>query len=315
MGQQGATDEVHVGRDGFLFLAGGNHGVFSYFTGKSDPELGSAQTFRENLESRASYCAEHDLLFRTVIFPEKCFALSSETGIEDHFESLYQRCYASEVGKSPAAGMVKYPVEKLRENSDAFSRTDTHYAAWGNLYIVQQLLMDIFPDHVSAGIDRIAELISDKPNFSGDLGRKFTPEKTETCSVVKGRAVPFSMAANGLKGGNDGICVLVSSPQAISDKTLLIYGDSFFRQMLPMLAVFYRKVIFCRTRFFHYEMVSAFRPDHVFCGLAERYLSRCSADSKRPHFLSYPIVLGREMTPDAEFSELWQEFVHRQRLL
>ncbi|WP_386260645.1 methyltransferase domain-containing protein [Sulfitobacter aestuariivivens] len=146
-------------------------------------------------------------------------------------------------------------------------------------------------------------------DFSGDLGRKFTPPVTEPRERLRGAVMRKRIGSNGMKGGNNGILILLESPDALTDKTLLIFGDSFFRQLLHHLCFFYRRVIFCRTRFFHYEMVDAFQPDHIFCGVAERYLSDVLPDDERPHFLAYPLVLGRAIEPDPLFPALWQKFV------
>lgn len=310
-----ADTGVHLGRDGYLFLSGGHHGVFSYFTGDHDPTPGSPEVFLANMEGRAKYYDHTDRVFRMVVFPEKCVALQSKVMIDADFTSLYERCYADLIKGSTFADRMRYPLLQLNEKTAAFSLTDTHYAALGNLAVTRSIVADLFPGSAEAGFATIEGRICKKTQVCGDLGRKFDPPYIEDTLGMNGRPVPVTMASNGVKGGNDGICVLVSSPEALSDKTLLIYGDSFFRQILPMLAVFYRRIIFCRTRFFHYEMIEGFKPDHVFCGLAERYLSGCLPDSARPNFLSYPFLLGRPTAPDPDFPALWKDFVEREALI
>jgi hypothetical protein len=307
---------VHIGTTGWLFLSGGQHNIFDYFTGGKNPRPESAGNFVRNLKQRSEFCQRTGRPFKTVIFPEKCVALSKELASVGEFRSLYDRWYHDDVSKAGQSDSICYPLEPLQDNEAAFFRTDTHYAAPGCILVTEAILRDVFSDVLADGIKMLEENLKEKPGFSGDLGRKFEPPHYETARVLKKeQLVPFQMATNGIKVGNDGICILVSSPQALTDKTLLIFGDSFFRQLLPLLAVFYRRVVFCRSRFFHYEIADAFAPDHIFCGLTERYLSGCLPDARRPHFLSYPIILGRSMSPDEGFSELWNEFCDQKKLI
>ena len=312
---EAAENGLHLGRDGFIFLSGGRHGVFSYFTGVKKPYRKSPRVFRRNIEARADFCERTGRRFRMVVFPEKCVVLREKIELPEQFSSLYERCYAPLMAESEAVSKVLYPVAPLRADPMAMSRTDTHYAAPGVLRVSEAILADLFPDQIERGMSLLRSLLKETTAFSGDLGRKFAEPVNETQVVLKGQAVPFDMASNGLRGGNDGIMMLASSPQALSDKTLLIFGDSFFRQLLQVMPVFYRKVVFCRSRYFHKEMIEAAAPDDIFCGIAERYLSSCSPDSERPHFLSYPLMLGRPTAPDPTFPALWDEIINSARLL
>ncbi len=306
---------VHIGRDGYLFLAGGGHGVFSYFSGERDAARGSVEMFVQNITDRAEACLRKDRLFRQVVFPEKCAALSDRVMAPGPFGSLYRRCYAGAVAQSDTAPQVLYPLEALASDSDNFTRTDTHYSALGNLTMTRNIMSGIFPD-LCEGLDaRVMPHLTEKEDYSGDLGRKFSPWKTEAGNLFFKQLCPSKSARNGIMAGNEGILILNESPESLTDFTLLIFGDSFFRQLLPLLALFYRRIVFCRTRYFHHELVEAFAPDHIFCGLAERYLSRCFSDAIRPHFLSYPLLLGRQVQPDPEFPDMWREFVDQKALL
>lgn len=306
---------VYIGGTGYLFLSGGRHSVFPYFTGGANPKPRSVRNFADNLRQRSEYCVKTGRHFTTVVFPEKCVALRNELKEVGTFQSLFERSYLPELVDAGLMHSVCYPLSQFQDNSAAFFRTDTHYSAPGCLLMTEAILGSAFPEIIADGMRELRALLKDKPGFSGDLGRKFDPPHVETARVLDQQKLQIDMATNGVKGGNDGICILVSSSRSLTDKTVLIFGDSFFRQLLPLLAVFYRRVIFCRTRYFHYELTDAFSPDHIFCGLAERYLSGCLPDKKRPHFLSYPIELGRSMNPDEGFTQLWAEFCDRRKLV
>jgi len=49
-------------------------------------------------------------------------------------------------------------------------------------------------------------------------------------------------------------------------------------------------------------------------GLAERYFATTRPDAERPHFLAYPLMLGRATNPDAAFPALWTQLVDAARL-
>ena len=108
---------------------------------------------------------------------------------------------------------------------------------------------------------------------------------------------------------------LVDSPQSTTDQTLLIFGDSFFRLLVPHLAVHYRRVVLCRSPFFHAELVDAVAPSAILCGMAERYLSECLPDGQRPHFLAIGLLRGKRAAPDAVFAELFGRFIDQRGLV
>mgnify|MGYP000270930142 CR=1 FL=1 len=307
---------VYQGRDGVLFLSGGRHNIFRLFSDKHPPDSASIENFVDNVCHRQRYCAERSSNFKMVVFPDKCVALANLTLEAENLRSVYQEYYEEPVQERAGSSSVTYPINNIRDRLEAFHKTDTHYNAIGNKIVLRDILDGFFPaDQITRGLGIIDGCIGRRENYCGDLGAKLSPILTETASILSSKAVPYDLKTNGMVGGNDGICDLVESPKSLSDKTLLIFGDSFFRALLPMLTVYYRRIIFCRTRFFHYEMVEALNPDDILCGAAERYLSNCLSDLDRPHFLSFPLILERELKPTKGYSTLWEKFVDRPSLL
>ncbi len=305
-------DTVHEGRDGYLFLSGGQHSVFSYFTGNRAPQADSPKVFWANFVSRAAWCADAGIGWRHVIFPEKCVVLRDLLAPAMDISSLFLRYYAP---LAPELAPVLYPLQVLTQDDGSCARTDTHYSARGNILVTSAIVQDLFPEAQAEFLSYSLALLQPREIDSSDLGRKLVPPRSEVVDCLTKRIVPFKMGSNGISDGNDGMIVLIESRAARSDKTLLIFGDSFFRAILPMLAVFYRRIVFCRSRFFHSEIIRAIRPDQIFTGQAERYLTRIVADSDRPHFLSYPYIKGHAMTPDETFCALWPRLVATEGLL
>ena len=81
------------------------------------------------------------------------------------------------------------------------------------------------------------------------------------------------------------------------------------------MSFFYAEIVFCRTRFFHYEILKGFSPDIVFSGIAERYFSKCDMDEDRPNFFTYPLIKQKMLKPNEGFSDLFSEFFDMKKLL
>ncbi|TOL26640.1 hypothetical protein CGI02_10275 [Vibrio parahaemolyticus] len=57
--------------------------------------------------------------------------------------------------------------------------------------------------------------------------------------------------------------------------------------MSRYLSLVYKRVIFCRTRYFHKEVFDNINPDIVLTGNAERYLSHVNSDDRAALFNCY----------------------------
>ncbi|WP_281824954.1 hypothetical protein [Jannaschia rubra] len=229
----------------------------------------------------------------------------------DEIESVFLRDYASGDGSD---SRIVYPIDLLDGEDRCFTKTDTHYSSAGFLAIARCLAETCHPEVADAVGARLEAGMGDARPYSGDLGRACVPPRSET--VPRFHPDPdIVQETNGVESGNDGLLLIQKNAAALTEKTLLIFGDSFFRLMLPYLAPLYRRIIFCRTRFFHDEILAATSPDIVFSGMAERYLSDCRPDGQRDHFLNIPLVLGKRTAPTPGFAALWQEATIRAQLI
>ncbi len=307
--------DVLIGQDGYLFLSGGAHRTRELFSGVTPPSAASVQNFNENIDHRARFCQKNGIAFLQVVFPDKMVALADMLDLPEQMSSTYQRDYAV-AATSEAQKQVVYPLKLLMGQKPLFYQTDTHYSALGSLVVSQEicrLLADGLADSLEA-MTKVYRITED--DFSGDLGSKFTPPLGERTHRVHSISTADAIrASNGGRQGNDGLMVLHENLSSVSDKTLLIFGDSFMSALLPFMTHVFRRVIFCRTRYFHTELVAAISPDVIFCGMAERYLSACQRDLQRPHFLSFTFANGRGFEPTEKFSTLWGKMIDNTKLL
>lgn len=284
---------VLYGKKGFLFLNEGNQRVSDYLVGFSVPEEESIQNFVNNLKYRNSYCNNHNIIYKHFIFPEKLYSLRHLTDLPIY--SLYKKFY-----KGLNCENSVYFDFTQTEAEAYYHKFDTHCNLYGNINLLLKIL-DIDEDKILQYISMVKNNIRLKHDFRGDLGKKIFEQRREV--VVRYKANDsINFSSNGLQEGNNGILNIVTNEDALYNKKLLIFGDSFFNQMLVHLAHFYKEIIFCRTPFFHKEVADACSPDIIFTGSAERYLSRVSLDVSRYNFFAWPMLEGRGVLPSEDFS-------------
>lgn len=307
MGNGSIPEGIIVASNGGLVLTGGGHAVLELFTGMRRPSEESVTMFWRNHHRRAEACRSQGIGYLHTIFPDKIVPYRDFLDRTD-IASVFKRDY-----RQP--DHVPDPPLYLDLDANCYKATDTHLSAQGMISATEQIVQRLNLQLQDQGGFRehyMAHLVDD-PDFVGDLGGKFTPPIHERIQTIKG-ANRGIQATNGMAGGNDGIIDLVHNDRSVTDKTVLIFGDSFFRQILVPLSYFFRNIICVRTRYFHYECIAAMRPDIILAGCAERYLSRVYPDSDRPHFLSYPLSGGRPTAPSRQFVEFWGRMVDSKAL-
>ena len=291
---------VMFGSDGYLFLLDGGHHVFDLLLGLRKVAEQSYANFADNISRRAAICQRAGVGYLHVIYPNKHAVLTEQFPVTDPFRlaELYLDRSAE------LRERVLYPRPLLQPAKPAaFLKTDTHLTEMANVLatgaIVQRLIGESQTEHVHRVLTfyKWGESV-----WTGDLGGRFDPKLSERQRVLRGRW-PFKWFHNDMTGGNDGIVDLLFSPQAIYRKRILVFGDSFSRNLASILSYFFMEVVFLRTRFFHDEMFEQIKPDFVITSNVERYLSSVDSDEARPPFLLYPYLNELNYAPDKAFAE------------
>ena len=308
-GARDGVDDVYEGGEGQLFLIGGHHDVRELFTGDRTPTMASISAFRENAAGRMVFCHRAGLRYASIVFPEKLAALRALVPFP--VRSLVRDVYLPGSGADAHAWPL-YPLDRLRKPR-FWLRTDTHLSQAGALQVLESLLADSAGEAWTAFRQHVQENLH-TDTFTGDLGRKLTPPAREK---LKSYTSPetLQIESNGTNGANDGVMFIAVNEASTFNRRLLIFGDSFFRLILPELSYFFREIVLCRSRFFHYELVDAVQPDTVYFGCAERYLSDCVPDADRPHFFTIPFVKGKASRPTAGFAGAFSRVFRREALL
>jgi hypothetical protein len=287
------VDEVIDAGEGQLFLGTSMHRVVEHLTGAIEISEESVANFERNLAARSKYCADRDIDYRHVIFPDKATALRSEFpyAVVRSFTDRYRSVFNSEV----------LDLEPVLSRPAAFLRTDTHLSFDGMVESTIAIAESLLEFDVDRAREDLYALRGPAMEYAGDLGRKLTPPRTETHYRISGR---HARRFDNRIGANDGHCIVSFNLRPVDNlprKRLLIFGDSFLELSLPLLAYFYSEIFWCRSRFFHREIVDMFQPDQLITESAERYFSSVRADDVAPRFLLYYGIRGLEHSDDVSF--------------
>lgn len=285
---------------GTAFLIEGNHSVIKYATGVLKPTKKSLQNFSENIHNRSTLTEQLSIPYAHVIFPDKQSVLEDEFPFKPvhRLGHEYLNTMCSSVRKH-----VIYPVASLADAGNAFWPLDTHLTDYGSLVVMRSMLeaVGVRADDI---LTHIEKRINKPSNWSGDLGNKLSPPLKQD-GILLNPDWEFKVLRNNI-GFNDGLIDVYLNPKAARDCTVLLFGDSFFRMMLRHLSAIFTRVICLRTRYMHPEMLTLIKPDIVFTGNAERYLSNVTSDSDAHAFYLYPYMRqDANLTMGDDFLKVW----------
>ena len=272
---------VLIGKNGELFLANGNHNPINFALGKVSVSNDSVNTFWKNIQTRSTYCQSNNILYRHIVFPDKHIAQPKNFPLGP-VPGLFDR-YTQESSKNYD---VLYPLKALRDsNQPTFHSDDTHMNTVGNVIVLNEILTSLYSEFDIHDFINDLDKLKKTVNTKGDLSSKFDdkPREVEIFSAPKSS----NAFHNGVIGGNNGIADIYINDSATYNKQVLIFGDSFFRGILPVLSFFFQKILFLRTPFFHKEMSYLFSPDIIFTGNVERYMANIKSDGEASPFFLY----------------------------
>ncbi|MGA0533608.1 methyltransferase domain-containing protein [Hansschlegelia sp. KR7-227] len=288
--------QIIVGLEGHLFLAGGAHAPFLYKLRQLDVEQSSIDDFGRNIVSRNDYLKERSIPYVHAIAPDKesvlAHLLPAPLPLQSLIDVYKQRTTVEFLDLRPDKAL-----------GDHFLATDTHWSVKGQLDAVIRTCRALGvpeDDLTKARTDAAAATSASSAKYAGDLGSRFTPKLTETRDQINLTWLTSASDNNVRLGWNNGAVYLYRSNRG-RGRRLLIFGDSFFRLAAPLFNLVFDTVMFCRTEFFHKEMVDMFKPTHVVTQQVERYLSSVKPDSSAPIFLLIPFLSDVEFDPTPFF--------------
>ncbi len=258
---------VLFGHEGELFLAHGGHSVLDIATGRKQIDPAMFAVFEQNILGRAEISKSYGARYLHVIFPDKQSVLRDRFPFPDPvcLGLLYQH-HCPQV-----SGHILNLTSMLREQTrPVFKRTDTHLNDYGIALACADILEAVTGQHQDL-LKSLLNCPKKELAVPGDLASKLQGQPPEN-EVYFQPDWPIRFFSNSISFGNDGLIDIYISPKSIGTTRLLWFGEFFGRGCVKFLSLFFREIVFLRTRFLHDEMVFQLRPDVVVTQNAERYL-------------------------------------------
>lgn len=290
------SNDVLFGKSGYLYLWMGRQEQFAYLTGTKLVPLLSENNFKANIAGRREYLFSKGIPYMHVVFPSKPLVKSSFLPEGVNVSSLYLRFQQQD--------SVFYPLNdllKLESEVSTFRKFDTHMTDSGTLCVVKALV-----DQLESGLSDKVIFSSHSKLVSGDLAKMLDSEERSYelyLKPVKSDGSGFNVKAfnnHSTLKGNSGRITVQHCMDSLTDKRLVIFGDSFFQASLHLLAPFFKDILFVRSPFFFKEVITLFKPDVVFTGNAERYLQSVPND-KDCNFFFFQGLYRSGYDPDLSF--------------
>ena len=288
---------VLVGKGKCLFLAGGAHAVFEIVNGLRAIDEGSLGRFRANVAGRVEWAERRGIPYVHLVFPDK------QSIIPELWP--FERCLRTgELYLDRWADLrlpVLYPDALLRDVGEAaLSRVDTHVTPIGSIHVAAELAARLTGEHDPSLKARLLDATATTRRHAGDLGSKLDLP-VSALEPVFAATPPGRFLTNGIEGGNNGLVDLRFNPEALYRKRLVMFGDSFGRDLCVYLQFWFSEVFFFRTGFFHADLAERCRPDILVTENVERYLDDCRDDVGAPGFETYMSRKEVTLTPSEAF--------------
>ncbi|CAM8650114.1 hypothetical protein sphantq_02681 [Sphingobium sp. AntQ-1] len=288
MGDVEIKNGVIIGKKGELFLADGQHRPMDFITGKVDVAETSIMNFQANLVARAEHAASCGARHVHLVAPDKHTVLNESFPIENPV-------ILGDIYRQRVRAPFLFPTEKLRAlEGGGYGFADTHWTWSGRLAAVEEIVLGFGLDEamVREQIAALAKLIRPRAEqIAGDLGKRFKPPVMQPNETLAANWKVHKFD-NHVTSGNDGRINLLISEHPNAQGRIVIFGDSFIAQALSLFTVFFKDVLFCRTQYYHREIMVGARPNYVLTENVERYLSNVRPDEEAPPLLLMAMLRG-----------------------
>jgi alginate O-acetyltransferase complex protein AlgJ len=280
---------VHVGTDGWLFLATGSNEALRLLTDEEWFVTEDARNWSLKLSGRLERLSALKAKYVHMWIPDKIKVYHEHLGFDPEAlrvdpPRMVQDC-TRQMG---IEGVIIDPLPALlshKEERLLYWKTDTHWTYWGACCAYQVLCSAIGAKSLDNVWDRPIHYLE----LTLDLGSKLSPpiqERWGAAQILRNSDVVYknellrfieilspNLASPMLRGASIGFR---NSAPTCDERRVLIFGDSFseFRPHLltGLLAETFREVLFVWSTALDYSLVRSFRPDLVISEMAERFI-------------------------------------------
>lgn len=297
--------EVIVGKNGYLYLGKGGHNIIDYITGSKKIDKQSFINFEDNIKHRSDFCLKNNIKYKHFIYPCKHsimkhnFPIKEYTSLIDFYKPYFTK---DVVDMRDVLNGQTIPV---------YLKKDTHLNFNGLKISVKYTFEKLLKKYKN--YDDIFDACKNiSQETAGDLGSKIIPIESEKRATIK--TVWNLKRFNNRSGkGNDGLIHIVFNVNKLNRfefNRCVIFGDSFSYLNLPLLSYEFSEILFMRTRYFHEEIVSMFKPDVVISQNVERYFSYVDSDNNAPRFNLLYGLKGTQYVEDSSFYEAYNAILN-----
>jgi hypothetical protein len=272
---------VVLGRDGYLFLRGGNNSVAQlYQMPLSDRTLAGWEAL---IRRRHEQCTQLGAKFVQLIIPEKQSVLTSYYPEPLVAPTPTLQTLTTRLADLPAfldAYNVLMDVHQ-REGLSPFRRVDSHLSFHGARYLAQEICRLLSGSSLPISKTTLAERV-----VGGDLGNKFAfGNLLERLLVAALDDWDFAQAPVTLlqshdpASGHTGTVREWSNERPLIDKAIVVFGNSMFERgdgplgLSWWLARIFRSTVFVWRGAMDLELIKQRRPEYVVAQTVERFLT------------------------------------------
>lgn len=291
----GYFEDVDIFDDGWVFLLGGSNDVRKYWIDKTKISVSTLREWKELYDKRLEFFQRNKIEYLSIFPPEKLSVYSDKTPyhIDDQFiPSLQLIDYLKKEFDQDYFILDLLPY--LRSQSEKFltyHKTDSHWGFYG-VFSAYQLIQKKLGEPLFNDALNQPKL---KNWNTMDLGGRFEPPLKEETFYYRPTGNFKRVFANELvefketeKRENDsglhvGSYVIYENTSYLSNKTIMIFGDSFseYREHLltGLMAETYKTVHFIWNSNLDYSLIEKVCPDIVLSELAERFITTVPSDT------------------------------------
>lgn len=282
-------EDVHEGRDGWLFLTGGNNSPLGMFCYDDERRAKSLAAWSSALSERINSFREMGCSYIHLIVPEKISIYKSELLL-----NLPEKMSLGEGLISSLSPLEKEHVPNLfdyfrssPDRSRLYYRTDSHWT-WVGAFQAMQLALYKLGHSLTQ--EQYLDL-RDRPrrtiDFSGDLAGPFNlaREKAERISFKKNATIAYENDIIILKrlrnaendvGLHVGSSLRLTNNAPLIDKSVALFGDSFSEcrdgLLTFLLGEIFSSITFVWSTSIDRDVISQIKPDIVITEMTERFI-------------------------------------------
>ncbi|MGD9969664.1 MAG: hypothetical protein AB7S65_04355 [Sulfuricurvum sp.] len=293
-GRKNIENEVIVGKNGWLFLAGESNNLLRYYNEADFFSDATCQEWKNILCLRKDRLSKMNIEYVHIFAPDKLsiypeFTLETFRHFDAHPINKLFKQYSNDLEHFVINPIVSFKEAKIAKL--LYWKTDTHWTFFGCyeafrllMKNINQVIPERFFDYSVQKVERMRDLGSKLNNPVAELCEIHsfakTAQRVYANELIQYKEKHIDLDDGGLHIGSH--VIFQNSSLDIIRKRVVIFGDSFceYRPFLltAMFAEVFIEVHFIWSTSLDYEYIEKIKPDIVISEIAERFMNRVPDD-------------------------------------